>query len=74
MHARSLHPPYELAVLMMDIDHFKTVNDRYSHQAGDVVLQEIAVRLRDNLCPQTSLPATAARNSSLSYRARPSTP
>lgn len=51
MHARSLHPPYELAVLMMAIDHFKTVNDRYSHQAGDVVLQENAARLRDRLRP-----------------------
>ncbi len=51
MYARSLHPPYELAVLMMAIDHFKTVNDRYSHQAGDVVLQENAARLRDRLRP-----------------------
>jgi diguanylate cyclase (GGDEF)-like protein/PAS domain S-box-containing protein len=49
--ARSQQTPYELAVLMMDIDHFKTINDRYGHQAGDAVLQEVAARLLKNLRP-----------------------
>ena len=31
-----------LAVLMVDIDHFKQVNDRHGHDAGDAVLQEIS--------------------------------
>ena len=35
-----------VAVLMCDIDHFKSINDRYGHEIGDKVLVEIADVLR----------------------------
>jgi diguanylate cyclase (GGDEF)-like protein len=39
----------ELALVLADLDDFKQVNDRYGHQAGDDVLREFAVVLRDTV-------------------------
>ncbi len=36
----------EFAVMVADLDHFKSVNDKYGHTSGDIVLSEVARRLR----------------------------
>ncbi len=49
------HPGYGFAVLFMDFDRFKQVNDTLGHGAGDELLRQIAQRLQHTLRPGDAL-------------------
>lgn len=53
--ARAQRSGQLLGVLMLDIDHFKKVNDDYGHQAGDVVLRSVALTLASRLRAQDQI-------------------
>ena len=50
----SLRHARPLALLTIDVDHFKLVNDKYGHDIGDIVLIQVAETLKD-LCRKTDV-------------------
>ncbi|HEX7557207.1 MAG TPA: histidine kinase N-terminal 7TM domain-containing protein [Leptolinea sp.] len=54
--ARARRDSYQVSIIMIDIDHFKIVNDSFGHATGDVVLQRLSnmlassFRLEDIVC------------------------
>ncbi len=47
--AESIRNKEPLSLIMLDIDNFKMVNDRYGHQTGDIVLMEIASIMKERI-------------------------
>ena len=54
-HALAHRGPRSVAVLFLDLDAFKLVNDGYGHDAGDTVLREFAARLRQHVRPSDTV-------------------
>ncbi|PHN95788.1 GGDEF domain-containing protein, partial [Tenacibaculum discolor] len=46
---RALYDQAPVAVLMLDVDHFKQYNDRYGHPVGDQCLMQVAHAMQDSL-------------------------
>jgi len=49
--ARSRREGWQVSVIMIDVDHFKQVNDTYGHLMGDAALREVTTRLTQSLRP-----------------------
>ena len=47
--ARAHRTNARLGVVLLDVDHFKRINDRYGHQAGDQALRHIAMVVREHV-------------------------
>lgn len=52
---RAMRHGRQLSLLMLDVDHFKNINDTYGHLVGDAVLRSLATILRKRLRPHDTI-------------------
>ncbi len=51
--AKALH--HDFSIIIMDLDHFKKLNDNFGHDAGDYVLKEACKIIKEKTLPKTAL-------------------